>query len=142
MKAAMAGTDVASGNPVPRNPIEWPAAVSAKDAVIRGCEARFWGIFKLVGWESEDRSERGNEAVIIGSDIATLISTTESMDVHGTTLNRRQPPGFPPRAGSGVTLCTKTELSKDTGHCKLCRKLPLKQGNFGGSFLSVFCTVL
>ncbi len=100
-----------------------------------------FGIFKLVGWESEDRSERGNEAVIIGSDIAALISTTELVDVHGITLNRRQPPGFPPRAGSGVTLCTKTELSKDTGHCKLCRKLPLKQGNFGGSFLSVFCTV-
>ena len=39
MKAAMAGTDVASGNPGSFNPAQWPAAVSAKDAVIRGREA-------------------------------------------------------------------------------------------------------
>ena len=44
MKAAMAGTEVAPGNPVPRNPEEWPAAVSAKDAIIKGREARFWSI--------------------------------------------------------------------------------------------------
>ena len=41
MKAAMAGTDVASGNPGSFDPAQWPAAVSAKDAVIRGREARF-----------------------------------------------------------------------------------------------------
>ena len=35
MKAAMAGTDVASGNPESFDPAQWPAAVSAKDAVIR-----------------------------------------------------------------------------------------------------------
>ena len=44
MKAAMAGTDVASGNPGSFDRAQWPAAVSAKDAVIRGREARFCSI--------------------------------------------------------------------------------------------------
>ena len=41
MKAAIAGTDAASGSPGSIDPAQWPAAVSAKNAVIRGREARF-----------------------------------------------------------------------------------------------------